>query len=121
VQFELAHRIARRAEDRAGVIPSGSSRPAASLTVVEHDGRLTGYATAIGFFGHAVGESNEDLKALIGAAPAFLGPGFLLPTRNGALVRWCLGHGLRVVQPMTLMSLGLYHEPTGAFLPSVLY
>jgi predicted N-acetyltransferase YhbS len=92
-----------------------------TATVVEHDGRLTGYATAIGFFGHAVGESNEDLKALIGAALAFLGPGFLLPTRNGALVRWCLENGLRVVQPMTLMSLGLYHEPTGAFLPSVLY
>jgi GNAT superfamily N-acetyltransferase len=92
-----------------------------TATVVEHAGRLTGYATAIGFFGHAVGESNEDLKALIGAAPGFPGPGFLLPTRNGALVRWCLENGLRVVQPMTLMSLGLYHEPTGAFLPSVLY
>jgi len=25
------------------------------------------------------------------------------------------------VQPMTLMSLGLYNEPTGAFLPSILY
>ena len=29
--------------------------------------------------------------------------------------------GLRVVQPMTLMSMGLYNEPKGAFLPSVLY
>jgi GNAT superfamily N-acetyltransferase len=92
-----------------------------TATVVEHGGRITGYATGIGFFGHAIGENNEDLKALIGAAPAFAGPGFLLPTRNGALFRWCLGHGLRVVQPMTLMSLGLYTEPTGAFLPSVLY
>jgi hypothetical protein len=89
--------------------------------VVEHDGRVTGYATAIGFFGHAVGESDENLKALIGAAPAFPGPGFLLPARNGALLRWCLAHGLRVVQPMTLMSLGLYGEPSGSFLPSVLY
>ena len=89
--------------------------------MVERDGRISGYATGIGFFGHAVGEGTEDLKALIGAAPAFPGPGFLLPTRNGALVRWCLENGLRVVQPMTLMSLGLYHEPTGAFLPSVLY
>jgi hypothetical protein len=26
-----------------------------------------------------------------------------------------------VVQPMTLMSLGLYNEPQGAFLPSILY
>jgi predicted N-acetyltransferase YhbS len=92
-----------------------------TATVVEHGGRITGYATSIGFFGHALGESNEDLKALIGAAPAFPGPGFLLPTRNGELLRWCLGNGLHVVQPMTLMSLGLYNEPAGAFLPSVLY
>jgi hypothetical protein len=44
-----------------------------------------------------------------------------VPARNGALLRWCLAHGLRVVQPMTLMSLGLYGEPSGSFLPSVLY
>jgi GNAT superfamily N-acetyltransferase len=92
-----------------------------SATVVEHAGRVTGYATVVGFFGHAVGESNQDLKALIGAAPAFPGPGFLLPTRNGDLLRWCLKIGLRVVQPMTLMSIGLYNEPRGAFLPSILY
>jgi GNAT superfamily N-acetyltransferase len=92
-----------------------------TAAVVEHGGRSTGYTTGIGFFGHAVGESNEDLKALIGAAPAFAGPGFLLPMRNGELFRWCLAHGLRVVQPMTLMSLGLYNEPKGAFLPSVLH
>ena len=92
-----------------------------TATVVEHGGRLTGYASQIAFFGHAVGETNDALKALIGAAPAFPGPGFLLPTRNGELFRWCLDHGLRVVQPMTLMSVGLYNEPTGAFLPSILY
>lgn len=92
-----------------------------TATVVEHGRRITGYATTIGFFGHAVGESNEELKALIGAATAFVGPGFLVPTRNGELFRWCLDKGLRVVQPVTLMSLGLYNEPAGAFLPSVLY
>ncbi|WP_256324022.1 GNAT family N-acetyltransferase [Nitrosospira multiformis] len=92
-----------------------------TATIVEHAGRITGYATLIGFFGHAVGESNEDLKALIGAAEAFAGPGFLLPTRNGELFRWCLQHGLRVVQPMTLMSFGLYTQPSGTFLPSILF
>jgi N-acetylglutamate synthase-like GNAT family acetyltransferase len=92
-----------------------------TATVVEHAGRLTGYATQIGFLGYAVGESNDDLKALIGAASSFAGPGFLLLTRNGELFRWCLENGLRVVQPMTLMSWGLYNEPTGAFLPSVIY
>ena len=90
-------------------------------TVVEREGRLTGYATVVGFFGHAVGESNVDLKTLIAAAGAFLGPGFLLPARNGDLFRWCLEHGLRVVQPLTLMSVGLYNEPQGAFLPSIIY
>lgn len=93
-----------------------------TASVVESSGgRLTGYATAVGFLGHAVGETNEDLKALIGAATEFPGPGFLLPTRNGELLRWCLNAGLRVVMPMTLMSTGLYNEPRGAFLPSVIY
>ena len=92
-----------------------------TANVVEHGGRITGYTTGIGFFGHTVGESNEDLKALIGAAPEFPGPGFLLPTRNGEVLRWCLERGLQIVQPMTLMSLGLYNEPAGAFIPSILY
>src|ERR687885_27764 len=92
-----------------------------TATVVEHNDRITGYATAVAFFGHAVGETNEELKALIGAAPAILGPGFLLPSRNSELFRWCLEYGLRVVQPMTLMSMGLYNEPAGAFLASILY
>jgi hypothetical protein len=90
-------------------------------TVVEHDGRITGYATALAFFGHAVGKSNTDLKALIGAAPAFGGSGFLLPTRNAELLRWCLNRGLHIVQPFTLMSMGLYNEPQGTFLPSIAF
>lgn len=104
-----------RSWEVADAIAQGTAR------VVEHDGRVTGYATNIGYFAHAVGRTNEELKALIGAAPAFTGPGFLLPTRNAELFRWCLSHGLRVVQPMTLMSRGLYQKPAGAFLPSVLY
>ncbi len=92
-----------------------------SATVVERAGRLTGYATALAFFGHAVGETNDDIKALIAAAPAYLGPGFLVPTRNSELMRWCLGNGLRLVQQMTLMSVGLYNEPRGAYLPSIAF
>jgi len=90
-----------------------------TAVVAEHDGRLTAYASIVGFFGHAVAENNQGLHALIGAASEFAGPGFLLPTRNSQLFRWCLHHGLRVVEPMTLMSLGLYNEPAGAFLPSI--
>lgn len=92
-----------------------------SALVVEHGGHITGYATMIGYFGHAVGHTNEELKALIGTAREFQGPGFLLPTRNAELFRWCLAHGLRVVYPMTLMSVGLYQDPSGAFLPSILH
>jgi predicted N-acetyltransferase YhbS len=105
--------------DRAGELRDAIKQ--ATATVVEHAGHVTGYATLIAFFGHAVAETNEGLKALIGAAPAFGGPGFLVPTRNAELFLWCLERGLRVVQPMTLMSIGLYNEPAGAFLPSILY
>ncbi len=90
-------------------------------TVVERSGRITGYTTLIAFFGHAVGETNDDLKALIAAARSFEGPGFLVPTRNGELMRWCFANGLRMTQPLTLMTLGLYNEPTGSYLPSILY
>jgi hypothetical protein len=89
--------------------------------LVEREGRITGYTSQIAFFGHAVAETNEDLAALIAAAPEFPGPGFLVPTRNAELLRWCLGQGLRVVQPITLMSRGTYSEPRGAWLPSILY
>jgi hypothetical protein len=92
-----------------------------SAQVVEHDGRLTAYTTAVAFFGHTVAETNHDLQALIAAAPSFGGPGFLLPTRNGEVFRWCLNNGLRVVEPMTLMTVGLYNEPRGAYLASILY
>ena len=89
--------------------------------VAESEGRITAYASSVAFFGHAVGESNWDLQALISAAPEFQGPGILVPTRNAALFRWCLESGLRVVQPMTLMTTGLYNEPAGAYLPSILF
>lgn len=92
-----------------------------TATVVERDGRITGYATAIGFLGHAIGKTNDDLKALIAAAPEFAGPGFHVPSRNAELMRWCLARGLRIRQPMTLMSIGPYQEPAGAFIPSVIF
>lgn len=106
------HTREREVKDCVGV---GTAR------VVERDGRITGYTTGIAFFGHTVGESNDDVKALIASAPEFTGPGFLLPTRNAELLRWCLENGLRITQPLTLMSLGLYNEPRGAFLPSIAF
>jgi GNAT superfamily N-acetyltransferase len=104
---------------RAGELRDSIGR--GSALVVERDSRITGYATILAFFGHAVGESNVDVQALIAAADSFGGPGIIVPTRNSELFRWCLGNGLRIVNPMTLMTVGLYNEPVGAYLPSILY
>jgi len=92
-----------------------------TATVVEHLGRITGYASGIGYAGHVVGESNEEVKALISAAPEFLGCGPQIPSRNGELLRWCYSKGLRLMQLNTLMSVGLYNEPRSPFIPSILY
>jgi predicted N-acetyltransferase YhbS len=89
--------------------------------VVERGGRITGYSSHLAFFGHSTAESNVDMQALIASADSFAGPGILVPSRNHVLMRWCLANGLRVVQPMTLMSMGLYNDPSGAWLPSVLF
>ena len=108
------HGFTREMEVRLAIEQGGA-------TVVEHTGRITGYATGIGFRGHAVGEETEDLKALIGHAPTFLGPGFFIPSRNGELLRWLLGVGLRVGWPAMLMTIGQYREPAGVFLPSIAF
>ena len=119
--IEYADRLAFRVHGHTRHNETEGSIRQGSALVVESGGRITGYSTGVGFFGHSVGESNEDLKALIGAAGEFAGPGFLVPTRNAELLRWCLEQGLKIVQPMTLMARGLYQEPRGAFMPSVLY
>lgn len=105
--------------DRSGEVDAAVREKAA--TIVERFGRITGYATTIGFFSHAVAETNEDLMALIGAAAHIVGPGILVPTRNHALFDWCLNNKLQLVQQMNLMTIGLYCQPTGAYLSSVLY
>jgi predicted N-acetyltransferase YhbS len=60
--------------DRARELHDAASQNGA--LVVEHLGRITGYTTGIAFFGHSVAETDQDLMALIGAAPEFGGPGF---------------------------------------------
>jgi len=89
--------------------------------VVERHNRLTGYTSGFGYLGHGVGESNLDLTALISSISEFPRPGIIVPTKNADLFRWCLMNNLRILQPMTLMTIGLYNEPRGAYLPSVLY
>lgn len=103
--------------DRGCELMDGIQRGTA--LVVERSDRITGYASSLSFFGHAAAETNLDLQALMASVDSFGGPGVLVPSRNNALFRWCLANGLRVVQPLTLMSLGLYNEPAGAWLPSI--
>jgi len=105
--------------DRSPEVSDGIARGTAA--VVEHAGRITGYTAGLSFFAHSVGETVDDLKALIGAAAAFAGPGILVPMREAALFRFCLENGLRVVQVMTLMTSGLYNEPQGGWLPSIMF
>ena len=119
--LEACDRICRfvHGHDRHGEIVDAVQLGTAK--VVEHDGRITGYATDFGFFAHAAAETSRDLMALIGSASAFTGPGILVPLRNAPLFEWCLSHRLKVVQLLNLMTRGLYNEPAGAYLPSVLY
>ena len=111
--------LAVHGHDRAGEV--GDALTQGTALVVEHDGRVTGYSTGLAFFGHSVGETNDDLKALIGSATQIARPGILVPARNGPLLRFCLDRGLKATQVMTLMTTGLYNEPAGAYLPSILY
>ena len=96
-------------------IESGDAR------VVERLGRITGYTTRIGYFAHSVAETNDDLRALICASDDYGTPGFLVPLANGDLFRWCLANGLRVFFVTNMMTIGLYQQPEGAYLPSVGY
>jgi len=105
--------------DRAGELADAIRAKTAS--VVERDGRITGYTTSVAYLGHSVARANEGLMALISAASAFPGPGFLLPMRNLDLFGWCLDRGLRLASQMTLMTTGFYSEPAGPYLASVLY
>jgi GNAT superfamily N-acetyltransferase len=114
---ELCFRV--HGHDRTAELRDAIRQGAAS--VVERATRITGYTTGIAFSGHSVAETNDDLCALIGAAREYMGPGFLVPSRNGEIMRWCFAKGLRMIQPLTLMTRGLYNEPTAPYLPSIRY
>jgi predicted N-acetyltransferase YhbS len=105
--------------DRAGEVSHAIARGKAR--VVERLDRITAYTTGIGYFNHSVAETNDDLEALIGAAPHLDRPGIVVPLGNAELFRWCLAQGLRVFFVMNMMTIGLYQEPRGAYLASVGY
>ena len=91
------------------------------LRVVERLGRIAGYSTGFELFAHSAAETRDDLIALIGAAGGYGTPGFLVPLADTELLRWCLNHGLRIFFVLNMMTIGLYQEPSGAYMPSVGY
>ena len=117
-------RLQRTVRPRPRLRSGGRGRPRRrrrKARVVERLGRVTGYTTGIGYFNHSVAETNDDLKALIGAATRIDAPGMVVPLGNRELFRWCLEAGLRVFFVMNLMAIGIYQEPRGAYLASVGY
>jgi len=92
-----------------------------TATVLERNDRIVGYACSIGFRGHAVASTVEDLVALVAHAPKSPGPGLPVPTRNGALLRWLFRNGARALWPAAILSIGDFHEPTVPYLPSMLF
>jgi hypothetical protein len=114
------HGFARTAE-----LEDALASPHFSPMVATREGRVVAYAATLTFFpaAHAVAKTQVDMAGLIaGALATTEEPGsFLLPTRQTELFRWCLGEGLRIVKPMTYMTVGRYETPAGSWIPSVLY
>lgn len=112
------HAVERTAELRDAI-------QAFAPVTLERDSSISGYMTAPTFWpmNHGIATTESDMRALIaGAAAESPEPvSFLLPVRQASLFRWCLGQGLRVVKPMTLMAIGEYQEPSGIWFPSVFY
>ena len=111
--------------DRNGELKESIKQGTAKVVLCED--RITGYTTGLAYFNHSVGFTNDDIMALIGSSSisttndSYGGPGILIPSRNTQLLRWCLDNGLKLVQQLTLMTIGLYNEPAGSYMPSVLY
>jgi predicted N-acetyltransferase YhbS len=113
---------AAHAFDRTGELRE--SRTMFHSMLLERNGRIVAYASAPTFWilNHAIAETEQDLHdLLLGAGAATNGEplSMLVPIRRASFFRWCLGQGLRVVKPMTLMSTGDYQEPKTPFFPSV--
>ena len=117
---EVCNALCRKVHgfDRGGEVHGAIEHGTASVVESEHG--ITGYSTGVSFVGHGVGESNEDLKALIAATPELAPPGIMIPTTNGELFKWCLDNGLRVVQQFTLMDTEPSGPPKGVYWPGIL-
>src|SRR4051812_22320513 len=107
--IDAAEALSRRGprHQRAREPPGAPSPPRPHPLVALRGERLVASAADLAFFpaAHGVAETDEDMAALIAAVPS---ASFLLPIRQAELFRWCLAAGLRVLKPMTYMTIGEY-------------
>lgn len=93
--------------------------------VAIRNGNIVAYTSTVSMWhlNHGVAETESDMRDLLIGASEQLGQpvSFLLPTRQASFHRWALQSGLRMTQPLTLMTMGEYQEPKGTWFPSVLY
>jgi predicted N-acetyltransferase YhbS len=93
--------------------------------VLLRNGRVAANASAPTFWilNHGVAQTEQDMiDLLLAAGAANAEPvSLLVPIRRASFFRWCIAAGPRVVKPMTLMTIGKYQDPQGAFFPSVVY
>jgi L-amino acid N-acyltransferase YncA len=119
-EAEVCNALCRQVHgfDRPGEV-AGAIEHGMAVVVESEDG-ISGYASSIGYAGHGVGLSNEDLKALIVSVDEFSGPGVIIPTTNGELFKWCLENGLKVTQQLTLMDSAPSSPANGYWWPGIL-
>ncbi len=92
--------------------------------VASRRGKVTAYVSSVSWGrAHGVAATRDDMESLLVAISKKTGQDvtFLLPSRDSAFFRWSLENGLRIVKPMTLMSVGFYREPRGCYFPSIIY
>jgi predicted N-acetyltransferase YhbS len=123
-ECESLHRAVHGFE-RTAELGDALESPVVDPFVAIRGGRIVGYVAGVTFFAaaHGVAETEADLFALVAGALATTDAeaSFLLPVRQSRLFGACLGAGLRVLKPMSYMTLGEYRRPEGAWFPSVLY
>lgn len=120
---QLCHEV--HGFDRTLEVEDALGDPLCEPVVAVREGRLVAYATTLAYFpsAHAVAADDLDMRELIlGFAAQTTRPlSFLVPTHQGSLFRWCLSQRMRIIKPMTYMTLGAYSRPTGCWIPSVMY
>jgi len=118
---EAIYKVSRRNE-LAGMIAGGPQMGSVP------QGRFVGGTMVAhlipGFFGYCVARTNGDFLDMVQQAARTSPPPLhkvFVPARNGELFRGALGRGFKTIKMMSLMTMGPYESPTGAWAPSVTY